>query len=214
MVPLPLFKLGSLFLRHISKYGANRIKVQAHEHPKFRTIAAKYGQTLHQLQLRLSVAALRDPSAEKRAKEKAQAPTVKTEEQTRAEAAAKEKNAGKELHEASQSIWKRKFRPLPEAKAVDLFADVVGDTFILVIAAGLIIYEYVRSSRKPDGNAVKIAEMAEQLQQEERRIAELEDVEKQQQRRVEVLEQALELLKSSASKQVKSGALVMSSAQT
>jgi len=202
MVALPLFKLASLFLRQLSKYGANRIKVQAHEHPKFRAIAARYGQHLHQLNMRLSVAALKDSAAEQRAKERAEAPTVKTEEQSKAEEeAARKKAAAKDNqhhHESakSKSVWKRKFRPLPEAKAVDLFADVVGDSFIITIASVLIIYEYVRSKDKADPNTTKIAEMTEKLQNDEKRIEELEEAEKHQQKRVEVLEQALELLQN------------------
>jgi len=203
MVALPLFKLGSLLLRQVSKYGANQIKIQAHDHPKFRTIAARYGQHIHQFSMRMTVSGLRDVAAERRAKERAEAPTVKTEEQMKADEIAKEKQAAKDKEaakEASKSIWKRKFRPLPEAKAVDLFADVVGDTFILTVASALIIYEYVRSKSKPDPNTEKIAELEATVKDEERRIQELEEAEKAQQRRVEVLEQALELLKSPPSK--------------
>jgi optic atrophy 3 protein len=145
--------------------------------------------------MRLSVAALRDVAAEQRAKEKAETPTVKTEEQMKADEAAKEKASAEK--EASKSIWKRKFRPLPEAKAVDLFADVIGDAFILAIGMGLIIYEYVRTSGKPDTNAVKIAELDKQLKEEEARIAELEETERKQHKRVEVLEEALAALQTS-----------------
>jgi hypothetical protein len=42
---------------------------------------------LHQLNMRASVALLRNPEAERRAKELAEAPTVKTEEQLKKEAA-------------------------------------------------------------------------------------------------------------------------------
>jgi hypothetical protein len=151
----------------------------------------------------MSVSALRDVAAEKRAKERAEAPTVKTEEQTRAEEQAQEKAATKEREakqDTSKSIWKRKFRPLPEAKAVDLFADVVGDTFILAIAGALIIYEYVKSKQKPDINAIRIVELDEQLKGDEKRIAELEELERQRQKKVEVLEEALEALQNRAKK--------------
>jgi hypothetical protein len=150
----------------------------------------------------MSVSALRDVSAEKRAKERAEAPTVKTEEQTKAEEQA-EKITTKEKEVkpvTSKSVWKRKFRPLPEAKAVDLFADVVGDVFILAIAGALIIYEYVKSKQRPDANAVRIAELDEQLRGEEKRIAELEELERQQQKRVEMLEEALETLRNQPNK--------------
>ncbi|CAK7203482.1 hypothetical protein SEUCBS139899_006216 [Sporothrix eucalyptigena] len=180
MVALPLFKLGALFVRHISKYGANRIKVRAHEHEGFRAFAARYGQAIHQLNMRLSVAILRNSNAEKRAKEKTEAaetPTVKTKEQVEKETREKAKDdadrakygtTAKESHPATSvpttSVWRRKFRPLPEAKAVDLFADVIGDGFILVIASALVIYEYYRSSAKPDANAERIKELTEQVE--------------------------------------------------
>lgn len=149
---------------------------------------------MHQINMRLSVSALRDVAAEKRAKERAEAPTVKTQEQTIADEHAKTKADAKKK-EAAPSVWHRKFRSLPEAKAVDLFADIVGDAFILTIATVLIIYEYVRSKQKPDGNAIKIAEIEELLKAEEQRIKELEQTEKKQQERVSVLEQALEAYK-------------------
>ncbi|KAI0841998.1 optic atrophy 3-like protein [Hypoxylon sp. FL0890] len=197
MVALPLFKLASLFLRHISKYGANQIKVQAHDHPRFRSFAAKYGQHIHQLNMRLSVALLRNVEAEMRAKEKAEAPTVKTKEQIEKEEEIRAKY-GTTSHESRAkktipiiSIWRRKFRPLPEAKAVDLFADVVGDAFILLVGAALILYEYHRSSRKPDYNLEKIKELNARFEELEKREKELEEIEKRQQSRVLMLEEAL-----------------------
>ncbi|EKD15552.1 OPA3 domain protein [Drepanopeziza brunnea f. sp. 'multigermtubi' MB_m1] len=203
MVPLPLFKFAALFVRHISKYGANYIKAQAHDHPKFRTYAARYGQGIHQLNMRLTVTLLRDKAAEKLAKERAEAPTVKTEEQMRHDEAQKEKNAAREKashQEASKSIWRRRFRPLPEAKAVDLFADVIGDSFILLVAGGLIIYEYVRAKGKPDANAEKIAELNRKLEELDFRERRLEEVEKEQEARVETLEQAIEVMRQASSK--------------
>ena len=151
----------------------------------------------------MRVTLLRDTAAEKRAKERAEAPTVKTEEQTRADEAAKEKNAARDRaarNEASKSIWKRKFRPLPESKAVDLFADVIGDSFILLVAAGLIIYEYVRAKGKPDTNAEKIAELDEKLKELDRREKELEEAEKKNQTRVETMEQAFEEMRKATGK--------------
>jgi len=203
MVPLPLFKFASLFVRHISKYGANWIKVQAHDHPKFRTIAARYGQTMHQINMRMAVTLLRDKAAERRAKEKAEAPTVKTEEQMKHDEAQKEKQAAKDKaaqKEAATSIWKRKFRPLPEAKAVDLFADVIGDSFILLVAGGLILYEYLRTKGKPDSNADKIAELNRKLEELDAREKELEETEKEQKNRVETLEQAIEEMRKGSGK--------------
>jgi hypothetical protein len=151
----------------------------------------------------MQVTLLRDIAAEKRAKERAEAPTVKTEDQMKADEAAKEKNAARDKEakrEASKSVWKRKFRPLPETKAVDLFADVIGDSFILVVAAGLILYEYLRSKGKPDVHAEKIAEMDKKLEQLEQREHELEEIEKKQRTQVETLQEALEEMKKATAK--------------
>lgn len=101
---------------------------------------------------------------------------------------------------ATQSVWKRKFRPLSENKAVDLFADVIGDSFILLIASGLILYESIRSRAKPDANSEKIALLNEKLEELDIREKQLEEAEKKQESRVEILEKALEELRKPASK--------------
>jgi len=157
---------------------------------------------MHQINMRMAVTLLRDSAAEKRAKEKAEAPTVKTEEQTRAEAA-KQKNAAKEKTapmDAPRSVWRRKFRPLPESKAIDLFADVIGDSFILLVAGGLILFETMRTKGKPDANAERIAELDERLKELDRREKELEEAEKLQQNRVKTLEEALEDIRNASGK--------------
>ncbi|KHN98488.1 OPA3 domain protein [Metarhizium album ARSEF 1941] len=207
MVPLPLFKLASLFVRHISKYGANRIKARAHNHPRFRTFAAKYGQHIHQLNMRMSVALLRDPEAERRAKERAEAPTVKTEEQHKRDEAAKSATpsspqpAAKYPRLTFQNVWKRKFRPLPEGKAVDLFADVIGDAFILSVAGGLIMYESWKALQKPDVNKQRIDDLSERVEALRRREEELADAEEKQRQRFEALEEALRALKDAKTKE-------------
>ena len=149
----------------------------------------------------MAVTLLKDNAAEKRAKDKAEAPTVKTEEQMRHEEARKQKNAERDKAaqaEAKKSVWRRKFRALPEEKAVDLFADVVGDTFILVVAGSLILYEYVRTKGKPDANAEKIAELRRRLEELDQREREFEEAEKENKTRVDTLEQAIEEMRKAS----------------
>ncbi|KAK1994178.1 hypothetical protein LX36DRAFT_703076 [Colletotrichum falcatum] len=255
MVPLPLFKLAALFVRHVSKYGANQIKAQAHEHPKFRAFAARYGQSIHQLNMRLNVALLRNPDAEQRAREKAEAPTVKTKEQVEKEEAAKARQAspdaakrkslvptasaessslssssssssssgssstsastsnstssaasgsgttGSSTKERPKSVWRRKFRPLPENKAVDLFADVIGDAFILGVASAIIVYEYWKASQKPDQNAERIRALDEKLEELTRRERELAQREDERSQRYLAMEAALRDLRDPRTKQ-------------
>ncbi|KAL1842284.1 hypothetical protein VTJ49DRAFT_5669 [Mycothermus thermophilus] len=206
MVSLPLFKLAALFVRHVSKYGANHIKKQAHEHERFRAFAERYGQHIHQINMRLQVAVLRNQVAEQRAKEKAEAPTVKTEEQVKKEEELRAKYGTTPLEshptaDVPQSVWKRKFRPLPEAKAVDLFADVIGDAFILAVAGALVTYEYWRSSQKPDKNLQLIEELQRRTEELRIKEEELEAREKEHEERVRNIEEALRAFKDPKTKQ-------------
>lgn len=155
--------------------------------------------------MRLSVALLKNTEAEQRAKEKAEAPTVKTREQFEKEARllAKYGTTPKESHpvrEVPSSPWRRKFRPLPEPKAVELFADVLGDAFILFVAGGLIVYEYWKALQKPDANLERIREVHEKLDELKEREAQLEEREEEQKKKLESLEQALLALKDPKSK--------------
>lgn len=158
--------------------------------------------------MKMSVALLRDPEAERRAKEIAEAPTVKTQEQTKKDEEAKQKAKKKNEPEPAnyprftlQNVWRRKFRPLPEAKAVDLFADVAGDTFILTVAGTLIIYEYWKSSQKPDANKERFDELNRRFEELQKKEEELADAEEKQRQRFESLEEALRTLKDPKTKQ-------------
>lgn len=162
---------------------------------------------IHQLNMRMSVALLRNSEAQQRAKEKAEAPTVKTKEQVEKEEQHKAKygTTAREAHLSKQytgiSVWKRIFKPLPEAKAVDLFADVVGDAFILLVAAMLIIYETWRSSGKPDINREKIEALTKQFEEWQRKEQEHEEEDRRQQSRILQLEEVLRNYKDPKTKQ-------------
>lgn len=99
------------------------------------------------------------------------------------------------------SVWKRQFKPLPEAKAVDLFADVVGDGFILFVAAVLIIYETWRATSKPDANKEKIEELTKRFEELQRKEEEHEEEERRQQSRILQLEEVLRNYKDPKTKQ-------------
>lgn len=185
----------------------NRIKAQAHDHPQFRAFAARYGQKIHQLNMRLSVALLRDVDAERKAKEKAEAPTVKTkeqvekEEQLKAKYGSTTKGASQSRSPLRASVWRRQFKPLPEGKAVDLFADVIGDGFILLVAAALIIYETWRSSVKPDRNKEMIDELNKRFEELQHKEKDHEEEERRQQSRILQLEEVLRNYKDPKTKQ-------------
>lgn len=157
--------------------------------------------------MRLSVALLRDVDAERKAKEKAEAPTVKTkeqvekEEQLKAKYGATAKDASHSRNPLRTSVWKRRFKPLPEGKAVDLFADVIGDGFILLVATVLILYETWRSSIKPDRNKEMIEELHKRFEELRLREEGHEEEERRQQSRILQLEEVLRNYKDPKTKQ-------------
>lgn len=158
---------------------------------------------MHQINLRLAIASIRDLAAEKRAKEKKEAPTVKTEAQMKAEGAAKEKEPkARPSSQESPKATKRRFRPLPEDKAVDLFAEFAAEAFILGVASALLLWEFYR--QKPDTKAAELAELKEREEKQEKRILELQEevviVTRQNEERLAILEQALKKLKESNQK--------------
>lgn len=156
--------------------------------------------------MRLNVALLRNPEAELRAKEKAETPTVKTKEQIEREEQLRAKygttpNQSHPTTTPTMSVWKRKFRPLPEAKAVDLFADVIGDAFILLVAMGLVIFEYQRTSSKPDHNLEKIKELNAELEELRKKDEESQQARRDQLARLEMIEETLRAFKDPKTKQ-------------
>lgn len=121
----------------------------------------------------------RDAAEHQAKKHKLEAPTVKTEAQTRADeaAAAKEKDKGSE--KAKQApVSKPRIRPLSEAKAIDAGANFVSESFLLLIGVGLILFENWRrgekeTSRREDIND-KIKELEGSEKSARRALVELE----------------------------------------
>lgn len=182
--------------------------------------------------MRLNVALLRNVEAEMRAKEKAEAPTVKTKEQVEKEkdkaskisatasatsatatvggssvssspstsSSSSSTSSGPSHSSPSHlvSVWRRKFRPLPEAKAVDLFADVVGDAFILSVGIVLVLYEWWRSSQKPDANQEKLKAMSKELEDLRAKEEAQEDSQRQQKLDLEALRDEFRILRENS----------------
>ena len=85
-------------------------------------------------------------------------PTVKTEAQTKAdEARAKEPDKPKEKK-------KPKIRPLTEAKAIDLGANFVSETFLLAVGIALVLFENARKGRQETIRREDVADQIEELQ--------------------------------------------------
>ncbi|KAL9636788.1 MAG: hypothetical protein Q9164_002614, partial [Protoblastenia rupestris] len=177
-----VIKIGSLVIKSLSKPIANRIKAQAREHERFRKLCMNLAQGIHRYDMRFRLGLLQDSAAidkqiakeaaEAQAnKHKYEAPTVRTEAQTKADdlAAAKAKEKGSEhIKEEQKKKPKPKIRPLSEAKAIDYGANFASETFLLLVAIGCIVGERWYSSKRESSRREDVAE----------RIGELEEYEK------------------------------------
>lgn len=108
----------------------NRIKAQAREHERFRRVCVNFAQGIHRWDMRFRLGLLQDSAAlEKQAareaaeaqarKHKSEAPTVKTEAQTKADEAA-EARSKDSIGKTKEQKKLPKIRPLSEAKAIDV----------------------------------------------------------------------------------------------
>ncbi|KAK2745872.1 hypothetical protein FQN57_003485 [Myotisia sp. PD_48] len=178
-------KVSSLVIRTISKpiavgssFRGNRIKAQAREHERFRHLCVSIAQTLHRVDMRLRLGLLYNTAtlekqaareaAEAHAKKlKAQTPTVKTEAQMKIDESATTKGKEK-LHEAEKPPPAPRIRPLSEAKAIDTGANFISESFLFLVAGGLIIFESFRSRRKELNRREGVADRLEELEESER----------------------------------------------
>lgn len=127
--------------------------------------------------LQSSAAVERQIAREKqREREKAQAqiPTVKTEAQVRAEEAAgagKEDGDGKAKEKEKEAEKEKKviprIRPLSEAKAIDMGANFMSESFLFAVAAGIIIFESLRARRKETNRREDVADRLAELEESE-----------------------------------------------
>lgn len=132
----------------------NQIKAQAREHERFRNVCVSMAQAVHRFDMRLRLGTIRDTTAtRKQAAAEAEAkkhlpksPTVKTEAATKAEQDALDK-AKAAADEAAKPHHYR-IRPLTESKAIESGANFISETFLFLVAGGLIVFESWRSRNK------------------------------------------------------------------
>ncbi|PGH10370.1 hypothetical protein GX51_00127 [Blastomyces parvus] len=195
-------KISSLVIRTLSKPIANQIKAQAREHERFRRLCISFAQSLHRMDMRLRLGLLqnsaaiekqiaREAAAEAQAKkQKHNITTVKTEAQTKLEEslATKLKEKAQEPPKPPPPI---RIRPLSEAKAIDSGATFISETFLFLVAGGLIVFEAFRARRKETSRREDVAE----------RLIELEESERAARRGLVALEREVIQLKAKLEKQ-------------
>jgi hypothetical protein len=112
--------------------------------------------------------------AEARRKEAA-APTVLTEEQTKAEEALTEKER-EAIKKKAEERARPRIRPLSEQKAIEMGANFVAETFIFAVGIAVILVEQWRQRRKAKNARDDIREDLEAVQAELKAVkAELEE---------------------------------------
>ncbi|KAI9668842.1 MAG: hypothetical protein M1831_000912 [Alyxoria varia] len=203
------FKIGSLFIRTAAKPIGNWIKGQAREHGNFRNTCIAFAQRLHRLDMRMRLGLLQDPAqierqiqreaaeAEAKRKQRSSIPTVKSEEETKADEAAREK----EKEDIKNKVKKpRRIRPLSEDKAIDTGASFISETFLFMVAGGLIVVESFRSRRKEYNRREDVAEQLEILNEENRKREEADRKHDEERRKhEEEIRELKELIKISRS---------------
>jgi len=125
--------------------------------------------------MRMRLGLLQDPAvidrqiakevkAAEAARKKSQIPTVKTEAETLAEEAMtkQERDAAKKKVEAAS---KPRIRPLSEAKAIEMGANFVAESFIFAVGISVIVFEQWRQRRKARNQRDDIREDLEELKE-------------------------------------------------
>lgn len=112
--------------------------------------------------------AAREAAEAKAKKHRLEAPTVKTEAQTKADEAAAAKEKEKGTATAKICPPKPRIRPLSEAKAIDSGANFISEAFLFLVAGGLIVFESWRSRRKETSRREDVAGRITELEESEK----------------------------------------------
>jgi len=133
-------------------------------------------QALHRFDMRLRLGSLRDTAAsQRRAAAEAEArkhkplmPTVKNASETKAaeEAEAKAKAAAEEAAKPQHY----RIRPLSESKAIESGANFISESFLFLVAGGLILFESWRSRNKESTRREGVEGRLAELEQSEQAV--------------------------------------------
>jgi hypothetical protein len=182
-----LFKVHPVALLVLTGCEQNYIKRNATQHDNFRAVCVGFAQRLHRIDMRLRLGLLQDPAAierqiqrelkeAERKRSSATPPTVKTEAETLADDAAKSKERKEVADHVKAAHKPPRIRPLSENKAIETGANFIAETFLFLVAGGLILAESWRRDRKEKRQDADVAEaiaVAEREREEMREKLEL-----------------------------------------
>ncbi|KAL9111368.1 MAG: hypothetical protein Q9227_004245 [Pyrenula ochraceoflavens] len=92
----------------------------------------------------------------------------KTESQSKAEEIKKDDPATKKREDERRKKRAPKIRPLSEAKAIETGANFISESFLYLVGAGLIGFEYFRSKSKESTRREDVADRLEELEESEK----------------------------------------------
>lgn len=131
-------------------------------------------QALHRFDMRLRLGSIRDTTTSQKkaaaeAEVKKHLPTTPT-AKTRAESRAEEEARAKAQAAADEAAKPRHYRirPLSESKAIESGANFISETFLFIVAGGLIVFESWRSRRKASTRREDVDDRLSELEQSER----------------------------------------------
>ena len=165
----------------------NYIKQTAREHDTFRKICIRFAQRLHRVDMRMRLGLLqdralilqqnerqsaRDAAIEEAKRRKAQASAVKAQASMDAgEDSAISKSKDKSTDRTSKPTKKLPtIRPLSEAKAIESGANFISETFLFIVAGGLIVMERWWSNRREANRREDVAERLASLESDEQKL--------------------------------------------
>jgi len=169
-----------------SRTRQNRIKARAREHETFRKTFVSFAQGLHRFDMRLRLGILHDTAAQERMfakeaeaaakrKKEAETTTVRTESQQKVHDAEVEEAEHKSAQaQAKEKAPTPKIKPLSETRAIDLGANFASESFIFMVAAGLLVFERWWSKRKETQKDEHVVERLKALEDQTESISYLE----------------------------------------
>lgn len=131
--------------------------------------------------MRMRLGLLHDPEAQKRMFEreqraaeekqkKAEAPTVRTEAEQKKHDEQKTKDEKEGKKEKEKKPSRAKIRPLSDARAIELGANFFSETFIFMVAVGLLLVENYRSRKQASNRRDEVQERLEGLETQIERL--------------------------------------------
>ncbi|KAF2459839.1 optic atrophy 3 protein-domain-containing protein [Lineolata rhizophorae] len=174
-------KIGSLAIRTLAKPVANYIKRNAREHERFRRLCINFAQRLHRIDMRMRLGLLQDPAVIDRqiqrevereeARRKArQPPTAETKEEIEAAEARHRERIAERQKTAHRPP---RIRPLSESKAIETGANFISESFMFIVAGGVILFETWRNRRKEYNRREDVGERLEELEQSDKEMREM-----------------------------------------